>query len=52
MSTFETNMKKCLNFEMKKCLKFQIELDSDLKEEPALKSRCWFRLLGPVMQGS
>ena len=52
MSTFETKMKKCLNFEMKKCLKFQIDLDSDLKEEPALKSKYWFTLLRPVIQGS
>ena len=30
---------------------FQIDLDSDLKEEPDLKSRCWFTLFQPVMQG-
>ena len=29
---------------------FQIDLNSDLKEEPDLKSRCWFTLFGPVMQ--
>ena len=28
------------------------DLGSDLKEEPDLKSRCWFTLFGPVMQGS
>ena len=31
---------------------FQIDLDSDLKEEPDLKDRGWFTLFGPVMQGS
>ena len=31
---------------------FQIDLDSDLKEEPDLKGRGWFPLFGPVMQGS
>ena len=31
---------------------FQIDLDSDLKEEHELKSRCWFTLFGPVMKGS
>ena len=31
---------------------FQIDLDSDLREEPDLMSRCWFTLFGPVMQGS
>ena len=30
----------------------QIDLDSNLKEEPDLKSKCWFTLIGPVMQGS
>ena len=33
MSTFETKMKKKM---------FQIDLDSDLREETDLKSRCWF----------
>ena len=42
MSTFEKNEKKM----------FQIDLDSDLREEPDLMSRCWFTLFGPVMQGS
>ena len=27
---------------------FQIDLDSDLKEEPDLKNRCWFTLFGLV----
>ena len=31
---------------------FQIDLDSDLKDEPDLKSRCWFTIFGQVMQGS
>ena len=31
---------------------FQIDLNSDLKEEPNLKSKCWFKLFEPVMQGS
>ena len=31
---------------------FQIDLDSDLKEQPDLKSKCWFTLFGPVMQAS
>ena len=30
---------------------FQINLNSDLKEEPALKSRRYFTLFGPAMQG-
>ena len=30
----------------------QIDLDSDLKEEPDLKDRGWFTVFGPVMQGS
>ena len=28
------------------------DLNSDLKEEPDLKRRCWFTLFEPVMQGS
>ena len=28
------------------------DLNSDLKEESDLKSKCWFTLFGPVMQGS
>ena len=36
----------------KKKKMFQIDLDSDLKEKPDLKSRCYFTLLGSVMQGS
>ena len=28
------------------------DLNSDLKEEPDLKIRCWFTLFEPVMQGS
>ena len=40
--SFETKMKKM----------FQIVLDSDLKEEPDFKGRCWFTLFRPVMQGS
>ena len=39
---FETKMKKM----------FQIVLDSDFKEEPDFKSRCWFTLFRSVMQGS
>ena len=39
MSTFETKVKKI----------FQIDLDIDLKEEPDLKSRCWFTLVGSVI---
>ena len=31
---------------------FQTDLNSDLKEEPDLKSRPWFTLVGPAMQGS
>ena len=31
---------------------FQIDLNSDLKEELDLKSRCWFTLFDPVMPGS
>ena len=31
---------------------FQTDLNSDLKEEPDLKSRPWFTLFGPAMQGS
>ena len=42
MFTFETKMKKM----------FQKDLNSDLKEEPDLKSRCCFTLLEPVMPGS
>ena len=42
MITFETKMKKL----------FQIDLNSDLKEEPDLKSRCWFTLFEPVIPGS
>ena len=30
---------------------FQIDLNSDLKEEPDLKSRCCFTLFEPVMPG-
>ena len=30
---------------------FLINLNNDVKEEPDLKSRCWFTLFGPVMQG-
>ena len=30
---------------------FQIDLNSDLKEEPDLKSRCWFTLFELVMPG-
>ena len=30
---------------------FQIDLNIDLKEEPDLRSRCWFTLFGPAMQG-
>ena len=30
---------------------FQLDLKSDLKEEPDLKSRCYFTLLEPVMPG-
>ena len=30
---------------------FQIDLNSDLKEEPYLKSRCWFTLFEPIMPG-
>ena len=39
MSTFEEKMKKI----------FQIDLKIDLKEEPDLKSRCLFTLVGSVM---
>ena len=41
MSTFEAKMKKI----------FQIDLNSDLKEEPDFKSGCWFTLFKfePVM---
>ena len=42
MSTFEAKMKKM----------FQIDLESDLNEEPDLKSRCRFTLFGTVMLGS
>ena len=31
---------------------FQKDLNSDLKEEPDLKSSCWFTLFGPAMRGS
>ena len=31
---------------------FQIDLNSDLKEEPELKNRCWFTLFEPVIAGS
>ena len=31
---------------------FQIDPNSDLKEEPDLKSKCWFTLLEPVMPRS
>ena len=31
---------------------FQIDLNSDLKEEPDLKSRCCFTLFEPVMPGN
>ena len=31
---------------------FQIDLNSDLKEEADLKSRCCFTLFEPVMSGS
>ena len=31
---------------------FQIDLNSDLKKEPDLKSKCSFKLLEPVMLGS
>ena len=31
---------------------FQIDLNSDLREEPELINRCWFTLFGLVMQGS
>ena len=31
---------------------FQIDLDSDLKEKPDLKSRCWFTQFGPVIPKS
>ena len=41
------------NIECEKKLKmFQIDLDSDLKEKPDLKSRCCFILFGSVMQES
>ena len=36
----------------KKLKMFQIDLDSDLKEKPDLKSRCCFILFGSVMQES
>ena len=36
MFTFETKIKK-------------FDLNSDLKEEPDLKGRCWFILFEPVM---
>ena len=41
MFTFETKIKKM----------FQIDLNSDLKEEPDLKSRCYSTLLESVMSG-
>ena len=40
------------NFETKIKKMFQINLNSDLKEEPDLKSRCWFTLFEAVMPGS
>ena len=42
---------KCLFLTQKEKM-FQIDLENDLKKEPDLKSRCWFTLLGPVVQGS
>ena len=47
----ENNECQLLKKKMKKKM-FQIDLDSDLREEPDLKSRFWFTLFGPVMQGS
>ena len=46
--------KKMMNayFWNKKEKMFQIDLKSDLKEEPNLQSRCCFTLLEPVMPGS
>ena len=41
MFTYETKIKKM----------FQIDLNSDLKEEPDLRSVCCFTLFGPVMPG-
>ena len=40
-----------LNSSLKVTQMFQIDLSSDLKEEPDLKSRCWLTLFGPIMQG-
>ena len=31
---------------------FQIDLNIDLKEEPDLRSRCWFTLFGRQCKGS
>ena len=31
---------------------FQIDLSSDLKKKPDLKSRCYFTLFEPIMSGS
>ena len=45
-------LKQELNLWNKNEKMFQIDLDSDLKEEPDLKGRCWFTLFRPVMKGS
>ena len=42
MFTFERTVKKM----------FQIDFNSDLKEQPHLKSRCWFSLFESVIQVS
>ena len=41
-----------ITFEKQNEKMFQIDLNSDLKEEPDLKSRCWFTLFEPVIPRS
>ena len=41
-----------ITFEKKNENMFQIDFNNDLKEEPDLRSRCWFTYFKPVVPGS